>query len=218
MARALLDAARWVVVGRTLPLAQAAPALVLCGLIIGYWVLVNIRRKIPNTQHSIVLLILLVVPFVLLFVFKLYRESYLKFLLVCAPPLAELMAQAIWSQVTAHGSTSSPCAVVAGHCSAGCVRGVCALAEQLGAQLLDGARDDYRGIARRIAAVEQPGDAILFDAPNQWEIFTYYHPNDKNLYPLAYAPVYKDVVAQTLDKITQNHKRLFVLYFAEKKM
>jgi len=36
---AMLDAARWVVVGRTATLDQAAPALVLFGLGIGYWIL-----------------------------------------------------------------------------------------------------------------------------------------------------------------------------------
>lgn len=205
LAPALLDAARWVVVGKTLPLAQAAPAMGLCCALIGYWLLVNARRKSTNNQQPIIFLLL--IPIALLFVFKLYRESYLKFLLVCAPPLAGLMAQAIYSLWRRRAGAALVALAV---CAA--------LAPSLG-NLYNNpayARDDYRGIARRIAAAEQPGDAILFDAPNQWEVFTYYHPEDKNTYPLPYAPVYKDMVAQTLEKIVATHTRLFVLYFAEK--
>ncbi|HQV69540.1 MAG: glycosyltransferase family 39 protein [Anaerolineae bacterium] len=207
---AMLDAARWVVVGRTATLDQAAPALVLFGLGIGYWILDKAWRKLPNTQYPIpnfILLLLLVIPFALLFVFKLYRESYLKFLLVCVPPLAGLMAQAIWPKRTARVGAGLAALAV-------CAAFVPSLNNLYNNPAY--ARDDYRGIAQRIAAVERPGDAILFDAPNQWEVFTYYHRDDTNLYPLAYAPVYKDVVAQTLDKIVTGKTRLFVLYFAEK--
>ncbi|UCC62627.1 MAG: glycosyltransferase family 39 protein, partial [Anaerolineae bacterium] len=37
------------------------------------------------------------------------------------------------------------------------------------------ARDDYRGMARYIKAVARDRDAVLLNAPNQWEVFTYYY-------------------------------------------
>jgi hypothetical protein len=37
------------------------------------------------------------------------------------------------------------------------------------------ARDDYRAIARVIAADQRPGDLVILDAPNQVEAFSYYY-------------------------------------------
>jgi len=78
------------------------------------------------------------------------------------------------------------------------------------------ARDNYRGIAQRIQQDARAGDAILLEAPNQWEAFTYYHRDDSNVIPLARArPVTEKDAAQELGQITARYKRLFVLYWAE---
>jgi mannosyltransferase len=78
------------------------------------------------------------------------------------------------------------------------------------------ARDDYRGIAQRIQQNSRPGDAILLEAPNQWEAFTYYHRDDSDVIPLARArPVTEQAAAQELSQITAKYKRLLVLYWAE---
>lgn len=89
---AVLDALRWVVAGRTLSLPEAAlplfafAALAALGLAAGP---AEARRR------ALIPLALLAAPFVLLFIFKLYRESYLKFLLVCALPLAVLAGRSV---------------------------------------------------------------------------------------------------------------------------
>lgn len=36
------------------------------------------------------------------------------------------------------------------------------------------ARDDHRQIAADMTTQAQSGDAVLLNAPNQWEVFTYY--------------------------------------------
>ncbi len=79
-------------------------------------------------------------------------------------------------------------------------------------------RGDYRGIATAISQIERRGDAILLNAPNQWEVFTYYYPENPNrapIYPLCRArpPVEAEVVAE-LEQIAARHQRLFVLYWA----
>jgi hypothetical protein len=79
-------------------------------------------------------------------------------------------------------------------------------------------RSDYRGIAELIARMGRERDAVLLNAPNQWEVFTYYYPEQPNrapVYPLCRTrpPVEAEVVAE-LGAIVANHDRLFVLYWA----
>jgi hypothetical protein len=75
------------------------------------------------------------------------------------------------------------------------------------------ARDDYRGIASDIAAAWRDGDAIVLDAPNQWEVFTYYHP-DQDVHPAPYRPT-PDRVDAFLAPLVARQQRLFVLYWGE---
>jgi mannosyltransferase len=77
------------------------------------------------------------------------------------------------------------------------------------------ARADYRGIAAFVRETQRPGDAILLDAPNQWEVFTYYYRGSAQVYPLCRSrpPREEEVVAE-LTQIAAEHPRLFALYWA----
>ena len=77
------------------------------------------------------------------------------------------------------------------------------------------ARDDYRGIVRTISEMERPGDAILLNAPNQWEVVHYYYHGEAPLYPLArQRPPDPQQTDTELKAILAQHDRLFVLYWA----
>ena len=76
------------------------------------------------------------------------------------------------------------------------------------------ARDDYRGMARYIKAVARDGDAILLNAPNQWEVFTYYYGGDVDVYPLPHSrPLDEAATAAELAGIVAKHRRVFALYW-----
>jgi hypothetical protein len=75
------------------------------------------------------------------------------------------------------------------------------------------ARDDYRGIAADITAAWRDGDAIVLNAPNQWEVFTYYYP-DQDVHPAPYRPT-PDRVDAFLAPLVARQQRLFVLYWGE---
>jgi hypothetical protein len=79
----------------------------------------------------------------------------------------------------------------------------------------DYARADYRGIAHDIRSVECEGDAILLNAPNQWEVFTYYYRGAAPVYPLPRSrPPREEQVVAELEQIADQHQRVFALYWA----
>ena len=75
------------------------------------------------------------------------------------------------------------------------------------------ARDDYRQIAADVAASARPGDGVILNAPNQWEVFTYYYP-DQDVYPAPYQPG-PDKVESFLAPLIERHQWLFVLYWGD---
>jgi 4-amino-4-deoxy-L-arabinose transferase-like glycosyltransferase len=78
------------------------------------------------------------------------------------------------------------------------------------------ARSNYRAIAADIAAAARADDAILLNAPNQWEVFTYYYREGAPVYPLPRSrpPVEADLVGE-LASIAAQHDRLYAVLWAE---
>jgi hypothetical protein len=75
------------------------------------------------------------------------------------------------------------------------------------------ARDDYRQLTSDIAEQWRPGDGVVLNAPNQWEVFTYYHP-DRDVYPAPYRPG-PGGAAAFLEPLLEEHERLFVVYWGD---
>jgi mannosyltransferase len=226
-------------VGITLPTGKATAALVGAGLllVVGLWP----ARPLPDvtggspaagTQRmdrtgwlgvaSAALYLLL--PIGLTFAFDLYKPAWLKFLVVVLPPfhillahgienLARLMSHA--SRITFHVSR------ITHHVLPAVLR--LSLLAILTIPLLPSlynlyfnpayARDDYRQIAADIAALARPGDGVILNAPNQWEVFTYYHP-DQHVYPAPYRPDPAEV-EPFLRPLIEGYRRLFVLYWGD---
>jgi mannosyltransferase len=77
------------------------------------------------------------------------------------------------------------------------------------------ARDDYRGLARYIAATGKEGDAILLNAPGQIDIFSYYYKGPLSIYPLpGERPLDESKTERALEEIRAKHPRLFALLWA----
>lgn len=227
---ALLDTLRWLAFGRTIPtapvtLALGAVGLFLLAALFGRYLQGALRtgdspRSTLHTPISLfrglstlLLLTWWLVPVALIFAFGLYKEAYLKFLLVCSPALCLLLARGVtiaWQIVSRKALRVFILLLLA-------------LLATFTLQSLYNlyfdpayARDNYRGIAQRIRQEAQPGDAILLEAPNQWEAFTYYYGDEANVIPLARVrPVTEQAAAQEMSRITASYRRMFVLYWAE---
>jgi mannosyltransferase len=233
---ALLDAFRWFVLGRTIPTISVTTALGMAGL----FVLVSLlpsriagpdrASHIPLLPHpsTFILLSWWLVPVGLIFSLGLYKEAYLKFLLASSPAFCLLFARGIvtaWRAARNYvpfkelgRGPGSPAQFWQTLIIVLLVFVSSFVVQSLFNLYFDPAyaRDDYRGIAQRIHQSTRPGDAILLEAPNQWEVFTYYYGDALNVIPMGRVrPVTEDMAAGDLGKITSDYKRLFVLYWAE---
>lgn len=204
---ALAGAAQWLLLGATIDAASAAPALIgLAGLLaLSLW---RRARLLP--------VIWLVTPTGLMLAFGLFSQAFAKFLIIAAPALCLLCGNGLAAGLPSRGRT--------GRRAAGVLALICGLLILIpGFTALDNlyfnpsyARADYRSIVRYLDSIARPGDAILLNAPNQWEVFTYYHSDTSNVFPIARSrPL--DVAAQIaeLEDIAAAHDRLFVIYWGD---
>ncbi len=200
-------------VGITLPEASpTAVILVLGWILLMQWVLRS-RGGVSSWFNLVSVALYLLLPIILIFAFDLYKPEWLKFLVVVLPPFHLLAA---WGIVSLIGLTSPSSRVIRGLVCA-------ALFILLAALFLPSlynlyfapayARDDYRQITTDLSAAVRPGDAIILNAPNQWEVFTYYYP-DRDVYPAPYRPDPGDVEA-FLTPLLDRYERLFVLYWGD---
>ena len=215
-ADSLLDVGRWLTLGPTADASSAWAALPGAAILIG----LGLRRG----GQTITPLLWLLIPTGLTLGFGLFSPAFAKFLIIAVPALCLLMGNGLAalrkSQFTIRNSQ------LAIHPSL-----LILLTSALAAALLlvptalslnnlyfnpAFARADYRGMAAALDSIAKPGDAILLNAPNQWEVFTYYHRDTSNVFPVARTrPL--DVPAQTaeLERIAATHDRLFVLYWGD---
>ena len=233
----LIDTLRLYVLGSTFPTADATTALLITGffLIISLWnpdafdePQAEATHRLAHALRSGLVVLWWLAPIALIFGFGLFKDSYLKFLLIGSPAFCILLGRGLqtgWG--IARGALNMP----------GELSGLPLLnwgwtlvmallvvlialptATSLSNYYFDPAyaRDDYRGIAQIIASVQRDGDAILLDSANQWEVFTYYYPDGPNVYPLPkQRPLDQTAAEAELADIVAKHSRLFVLYWGE---
>jgi len=223
---ALLDTFRWFAFGRTIQTASVTAGLGAAALFVLAAFLPS-RSTLHTLCSTLLLLAWWLTPVILIFAFGLYKEAYLKFLLVCSPAFCLLVAHGIVSAWHVAKNVvwfeelkgaGSPTQFWQALVALPLVFMALFTLQSLSKLYFDPtyARDDYRGIAQRIQQDERSGDAILLEAPNQWETFTYYHRDESNVFPLGRVrPVTEQAAADELSQLTSRYKRLFVLYWAE---
>ncbi len=154
-------------------------------------------------------------PVLLMFALSLYREAYLKFLLVTTPAIGLLLACGLLGRPLAWPRP----AVVAWRW--GQVFGFLILSYASVFMLWNYytdpryARDDYRGITAYIEAVGRPGDAILLNAPGQQEVFAYYYQGDLPVVPLPTSrPLDPEATESALRELAQPDRQIFAVLWA----
>ena len=233
----LLDTLRFYVAGPTLPTAEATIAILVCGffILVGLWNPIGFDERraeahdvLPYSIRLGSIVLWWLVPIALIFLFGLFKESYLKFFIAGSAAFCILLAKGIstaWG--IGRGALNMPrelagqplaswawSMVVLALCAVIAVPTFTALRNYYFEPAY--ARDDYRGIARRILSGQRPDDAVILDSANQWEVFTYYYPDGPHVYPLPrQRPLDQAVVEAELVAIAAQHPRLFVLYWGD---
>jgi hypothetical protein len=77
------------------------------------------------------------------------------------------------------------------------------------------ARADYRAMAETIASADELDAGIILNAPNQWEVFTYYYQGEAPVYPLPKGQPNPEILEPLLADIAKKHERLYVLYWGD---
>ncbi len=221
LGKALSDMLRVLSVGITLPLEATIGELWAAGLLLAFGLLRTPLRRRPADRlghDRAAMVIYLLLPVTLLLTFNLYKPEWLKFLVVILPPFHILLAQGIANLMEA--------AVGFFRWGDARLRFLTVLVYSfllvgIGARSLRNlyfvpayARDDYRQLAADIAAEACSNDVIILNAPNQWEVFTYYYQG-QNVYPAPYHPEPEDVERFLAPLLEGERRRLFVLYWGD---
>lgn len=226
LSEALLDLARLLAFGRTLPTGEAlwglaaAAALAALGAVLAW----ERRSKGPagaRAPWALIVLAWLLVPAGLTLSFGLLTEAFSKFLLAAVPAVCLLLGAAFARPPGSAPLRRSPAWIGLAAWPLALV--LLAVTGQSLANLYFNPayfRDDYRGIAGYILGLGRPGDAVITNAPNQAEAFDYYLRSDlpgrPPLYPLPDSrPLDPDRTTAQLVEIAARHDRIFVLYWGD---
>jgi len=81
------------------------------------------------------------------------------------------------------------------------------------------ARADYRGIADRIRGEKQADAAVVLNAANQWEVFTYYYTEAAGgaatVLPIPRGNQKPELVYEELEEIAADSQRIYALFWGE---
>ncbi len=200
---ALVEMAHALLTGITLPLEGTRYLFPVAGLLLASALARPARSRFVAWSCVAVTLL----PLLLIAALGVYRPAYLKFLLIAVAPLAVVCALPL----------SRPPRLLRLLAGGLLLTLLPAQVASLRNLYCDPAyaRDDYRGIAAHIAAEASPEDGILLNAPNQWEVFTYYYRGPLAVYPALYHPTAEEATVGLDEVLQAGHPQLFVLYWGD---
>ncbi len=204
------------------PWAWGAAALLLLGAL---WASLRAPGGTPRRLVLWGALSMALLPPALIAVAGIYRPAYLKFLMTALPGLTVALgsiARPLWVQVQGHRRRASVASFLAPLLALPLLATLLSVqSKALHHLYTDPAyvRDDYRNLAAYIRREGRPGDAVLLNAPNQWEVFTYYYPPGSRalpIYPAPYRPSQAEAEHWVEDIVTHHQGgRLFVLFWGD---
>ncbi|MDP8921732.1 MAG: glycosyltransferase family 39 protein [Chloroflexota bacterium] len=183
-------------------------------------------RLAPRPGARLLLVLWLLIPILGIVILSRTRPLYEpRFLMLVAPAWAILIgAGAVWlgrlanRALAGRGIPTTSRGVLTGAVAAAMLIPLLVpTTRSLAAYYFDPAyaRDDYRGLARRVALAEEPGDAIILTAPGQAEIFGYYFRGQSDVFPLpAQRPIDVADTLARLDALAARHRRVWLVRWA----
>jgi mannosyltransferase len=193
-----------------------------------------VESQMPGSMPYVTSLLYLFAPILMMYMISLQRPMYNpKFLLLCTPPFFLFLAQgtvslasgpdSLWQPSETpniptgrQGSRIWPWLRIALSWVAVAFVAISSL-YSLRSYYFNPryARDDYRGIAQYVQAVEREDDAVLINAPGQIETLTYYYRGKLPLHPLPrQRPLDEAQTEADLRQMIEGRKRIFAVLWA----
>jgi mannosyltransferase len=211
----VLDSMRWLMYGPTVEAGEMAWPLLAYSLL-ALAAFCALRQRNAALPAKTTLLLSLAVPVLLMWIAGATRPAFSKFLLVSSPPLCLLAALGwswLWGSSHFWRSPSvlkslvifAPALVLLGS------------GRSLHNMAYDPAfaRADYRAIAAQIRDEAHPGAAIVLNAANQWEVFTYYHREGAPVFPVPRGYPDPAVIDDELSAIAAESQRIYAVFWAD---
>jgi mannosyltransferase len=194
--------------------------MILLALIAVAGLFLAVMRSDFESKNVVIVLLFAALPIVAMWILGSTKPEFFKFMLMSIPWIAILLAIGYWLLWTRLKASNS------GYVGIIFLIFLGMLFLLLQAQSLqnmffdpDFARSDYRGIAERIEDANYPNAAIVLNAANQWEVFTYYHPEDAPgsapVFPLPRGYPDPRTIDRELSSIAAEHDRVYALFWGE---
>jgi mannosyltransferase len=222
--RAFAEMGRALLVGVTQPRPLGPSPVLAAGLLTGAVLLVSLRAPRAGLARFGIwsALGLALAPPLLIAASGAYRPAYLKFLVPSIAPAAVALTSLLQLPAARNGSSFAALARARWLPGAGLLLITLIVPGQIVALrhlYTDPAfvRDDYRALAAAISEQGRPGDAIVLNAPNQWEVFTYYYRGPLPVYPAPYRPEREKAEGWVTDVLAKHPSgRLFALFWGDR--
>ncbi len=200
----LLTAVSWMTFGSTIAAETMrwAVAVVIGLLVVGLW---RGRRWVWGTA------VCLIVPLLMMYAAGTVQPEFLKFLLAATPFFLVSLATAVTAP-----QQKLPRIILPILLAAALTPGTLSSLRNLYTNPAY-ARANYRSIAAHILTENHPGAGIILNAPNQWEVFTYYYPEATAVYPLpeGRSRPQPETIDAALSAIAARHDRLYAIFWGE---
>jgi mannosyltransferase len=171
-------------------------------------------KRLPTALAGAAPILWLVVPVILILGLGLFKEAYLKFLLIVSPALCLLAGRLLTAPLRGERLFRHLDIVFVTFLA---LFFVYASASGLGSTYNDPAyaRDDYRAIAAYLEAVGRSGDVIVLNAPGQQEVFGYYYHGPLPVHSLpASRPLDPAATEAALGELAQPGRQVFAVLWA----
>jgi hypothetical protein len=225
----LQESVAWLTAGPTWPLSESLPIALSFLLLAAAGAILGCRVRRRHLSFTITLLATALVPLLVMWTLGATRPAYFKFMLVVIPAMSLLAGAGWWwGWQGAPGSGQRSDGNRTAHYVRRMVMIIIAMpvlwvsVRSLSNMYNDPAyaRADYRRIAAQIAAEAHPEAAILLNAANQWEVFTFYYRESEPGFSAPVIPIprtYPDPgqIDSELQRIAAKHDRIYALYWGE---
>jgi hypothetical protein len=212
----LLESGKWMAFGPTIGLDEVVISLIAYTLLFILGIFFGRRVFRGGVSFSITLTLGFLIPVAMMWLTGAIRPAFFKFLLVSVPPLCLLAGSGFaWSWQLSSSRNFRPIGQATAIILLVLV--IWGTVRALFNMYFDPAyaRADYRAIAAQIADEAYPNAAVILNAANQWEVFTYYHEEGAPVFPIPTAyPDPVEIDAELTD-IASRYDRIYAIFWGE---